>query len=95
VILAAVKALGFVLSHPVKTVALYFGLGAVGVVMLAFYAWIAPGANQSAFTGVAFAFCIGQAFLISKLMLRLTFYASQMELYGVISGRPDSLISGS
>jgi len=93
VILAAVKAFGFVLTHPVKTVGLYFGLGAVGVVMLAIYAWIAPGANQSTFTGVVFAFCVGQAFLISKLMLRLTFYASQMELYGAISRQSDSRLT--
>ena len=53
---------------PVKTVGLYFGLGAIGVVMLAAYAWVAPGANQSAFTGVVFAFCVGQAFLISRVV---------------------------
>jgi hypothetical protein len=87
-LLAAVRGVGFVLSHPIKTMGLYYGLGAVGVLLLALYAWIAPGANQSTVTGVALAFLVGQAFLIVKLMLRLTFYASQMMLYETVSTAP-------
>lgn len=86
--LAAVRGFGFVFSHPAKTMGLYYGLGALGLVLLALYASIAPGANQSTAIGVAFAFFIGQAFLVSKLMLRLMFYAAQMALYETVSATP-------
>jgi hypothetical protein len=67
---------------------LYYGLGALGVVLLALYASVAPGATQSTATGLAIAFFIGQAFLVVKLMLRLTFYAGQMALFEAVSAAP-------
>ncbi len=87
-LLAALRGFGFVFSNPAKTMGLYYGLGALGIVMLALYASMAPGANQSTVSGVAFAFFIGQAFLVVKLMLRLMFYAGQMALYEKISAAP-------
>ncbi len=42
---------------------------------------VAPGSGQASVSSVVFAFLVGQAFLVSKLVLRLTFYAGQMALY--------------
>jgi hypothetical protein len=56
-------------------------LGLAGVLMLLVYNVIAPGVGQSSASGVAMAFVIGQAYLIAKLVLRLTFYAGEIALF--------------
>jgi hypothetical protein len=80
-VLASLKGFGFVLSNFGRSVTLYYGLGVVGLVMLFVYHAIAPGPGQSTMLGVVAAFALGQMYLIAKLVLRLTFYAGQMELF--------------
>lgn len=87
-LLAALRGFGLVLSHPLQTMGLYYVLVAVGVLLLAIYASIAPGAGQSTPTGILVAFLIGQAFLVVKIMLRLWFYGGQMALYEAFSAPP-------
>ena len=80
-VLAMLKGFGFVLSNLGKTTTLYYGLGLAGVLMLLVYNIIAPGVGQSSASGVAIAFLIGQAYLVAKLVLRLTFYAGEIVLF--------------
>ena len=80
-VLATLKGFGFVLSNLGKTATLYYGLGLAGVLMLLVYSVIAPGVGQSSTGGVVMAFLIGQAYLIAKLVLRLTFYAGEIALF--------------
>ena len=78
---AATSGFRFVLAHPGRTFVLYFGLVAVGAVMLFMYHLAAPGAMQSTAFSIFLALMVGQAYLIAKLILRLTFYASQLALF--------------
>jgi hypothetical protein len=87
-LIAAWRGIGFVFSHPLRTVGLYYALIVLGAVLLGFYASIAPGANQSTTTGVVLAFLVGQLALVVKLMLRLWFYAGQMSLYEAVKAAP-------
>jgi hypothetical protein len=80
-VLAALKGIGFVLSHMGRTMGLYYGLGIAGLVMLFIYSAVAPGAGQSTMWGVGAAFIVGQMYLVAKLVLRLTFYSGQMALF--------------
>lgn len=80
-LLAALRGFGFVLGHPGPTMLLYYGLVFVGLLLLALYYLFAPGAGQATLPGILIAFLIGQLYLVAKLVLRLTFYASEMELY--------------
>lgn len=80
-VLASLKGFGFVLSNFGRAAMLYYGLGACGLVLLFLYYTIAPGPDQSSMLGVLAAFALGQMYLIAKLVLRLTFYAGQMELF--------------
>jgi hypothetical protein len=80
-VLAALKGFGFVLGNLGKTWTLYLGLGLVGVFLLGVYWLVAPGPGQATALGVAVAFLVGQAYLVAKLVLRLTFYAGEMSLY--------------
>lgn len=84
-VLAALRGLGFVLSHPGKTLGLYYGLGLIGVVLLGLYAFMAPGAGQSTPVGIAFAFLVGQIYLAIKLLLRLSFYGGEMALFEALT----------
>jgi hypothetical protein len=80
-ILAAIKGFRLVLGNPGRTSVLYYGLGFFGLLLLGAYHVMAPGLGQASVPGVVFAFLIGQAYLVLKLVLRLTFYAGQMALY--------------
>jgi hypothetical protein len=60
---------------------LYLVLACIGIGLLAVYAVVAPGGRQASAAGIAFAFLVGQAFLVAKLCLRLTFYGSQVALF--------------
>jgi len=84
-LLAAIRGLGFVLSNPGKTFGLYFGLGLLGVLLLALYAWVAPGAAESTSVGVLVAFAVGQAYLMAKLVLRLSFFGGEMAIYDFVA----------
>ncbi len=84
---ATLRGFSFVFSNFGKTVFLYYSLGALGVLLLVLYAAVAPGANQATTITVAIAFLVGQAYLIAKLVLRLTFYASQIALYEDVKHR--------
>ena len=58
-----------------------YGIGALGLVLLGAYHGVAPGPGQASASSIVLAFLLGQAYLVAKLVLRLTFYAGQMALY--------------
>lgn len=78
---AALRGIGFVLFHPLKTIGLYYGLLLVSVFLLALYSVVAPGVDQSTIPSIVVAFGVAQLFLLAKLLLRLTFIAGQTALY--------------
>ena len=77
-----------IVRNPRLTLGLYLALGLIGVVLLAGYALIAPGASQSTVPSIVLAFLLAQAYLIVKLLLRLTFYGSQLSIYESIARLP-------
>jgi hypothetical protein len=77
----AARGFGFVLRRPLRTLGLYATLGLIGLLLLAGYSQIAPGARQVTIPGIVLAFALAQLYLIVKLVLRLTFTASQMALF--------------
>lgn len=80
-VLASIRGLGFVLSHPIRTFSLYGILLAVGIVILAGYAVIAPGPGQSTVFTVFVAFALAQVYVGAKIFLKLWFLASQTVLF--------------
>ncbi|MGH9334036.1 MAG: hypothetical protein ACRD21_09830 [Vicinamibacteria bacterium] len=80
-LLAMVKGFRLVLGNLGRTMILYYGLALFGLLLLGAYYLIAPGPGQSSLPSVVFAFLVGQAYLIVKLVLRLTFYAGGLALY--------------
>jgi hypothetical protein len=85
---ALYQALRLVGRHPRLTLGLYLALGLTGLALLAGYTFIAPGASQGSVVGIVLAFLLGQVYLIAKLVLRLTFYGSQLAVYESTTWRP-------
>ena len=75
------KALWFVVRHPGRTMGLYIAMGLAWVVILFVYWGIAPGAGQTTFTAVAFAFLIGQIYIVSRIATKCLFWAGQTAMY--------------
>lgn len=86
-LLAAVRGLRFALAFPGRTLGLYFGLLAVGAVLLALYSAVAPGALQSTPLGIGGAFLVGQVYLLAKLLLRLTLLGAETALFQSLAPR--------
>lgn len=86
-VLASLKGFGFVLSNLGRTWTLYASLGFAGLILLALYYLMAPGAGQTTLWGVGAAFVFAQIYLIAKLVLRLTFYSGQMVLFDSLTRR--------
>jgi hypothetical protein len=84
---AAARGFRFVLARPFRTLGLYFTLAVVGLLLLAAYRVVAPGARDATLPGVAAALLLGQIAVLLRLVLRLTFYASQMALYESVTWR--------
>lgn len=77
---ALLAAWRFVIQAPAAVGGLYLLNGSCFVVVLALYALAAPGAGGGGpqiWTG----FVIGQAYILARLALKLTFYASQTALF--------------
>jgi len=75
------KALWFVGRHPGRTMGLYIALGLAWVVILFAYWQVAPGAGQATTTAVAFAFLIGQLYILSRIATKCLFWAGQTAMY--------------
>ena len=86
-IFAAMHGIGFVVSHPLRTLGLYGAMALVGLAVVAFYGWVGPGVGQDSRLEVIFAFAVGQLFLIARLVVRLSIYGGLMALYDSKSGR--------
>jgi len=70
----------FVVSHPMKTGGLYFLNGVMFIVVVGLYGLAAPGA--AGFGRAAWlAFAIGQIYLLARLAVKLSFYASAISLF--------------
>jgi len=86
-LLALVRGVIFVVSHPIRCWGLYAALMLIGGMWLAAYAAIAPGPNQSTYSGVILMFAAGQAYLVGRMVLKLWFFSAQTHLYGIADER--------
>ena len=86
-LLAVLRGLRFALAYPGRTLGLYFAVLAAGGLLLAIYSAIAPGALQSSPFGIGGAFVAGQAFLLAKLVLRLTLLGAETALFQSLAPR--------
>ncbi len=92
-VLAAVRGLAFVLSHPLRTLGIYYGLGLATVGLSVLYFLVAPHPGGASTLAIVAAFLVGQVFLLGKLVLRVATYGAQMALYDWVGRRRAALPS--
>jgi len=80
-LLAALRAAGFVLRHPLRTGGLYVALAALGALLLALWAWLGPGTAQAGWIAVVLAFAAGQLYLLLRTALKLVLLGAETELF--------------
>ena len=96
VLLALFRALGFVKDHRRPVLGLFLLLAAGPLLWFLAYAWLAPGPNQSTWTAVLLAFCLGQVYLAGRWAFKLWFLASQTHLLCFVTapGSPGRGVAG-
>jgi hypothetical protein len=82
--MAAGRALGLIIGHPLKTGGLYVLTTAAGVVGAVIYAAVAPGGDIASPGALVVAFVLGQAYILSRVLLRCMFYAGESAMYGAM-----------
>jgi hypothetical protein len=87
VVLAVFRALRFVARHPVAALGQYYGVLVISTALFGAYFWLAPGTGQSTSTAVVVVFLLGQAYLVVKLVMRLSLLGGQLELF-IAANRP-------
>lgn len=80
-LMASFRGLLFVLAHPFQTVGLYLMLALVGLLLMIGYALLPNFTGAASWGGILVAFALGQLYLITRLVLRLTFLSAQSTLY--------------
>ena len=93
--LAAFRGFVFVITHPLRALGVYYALALVALLLPLIYLWFGPGTGQSTWTSVLLLFLVGQIYLVARLILRLTFYGSQLALYDLIGRRRTMEFRGS
>jgi hypothetical protein len=79
-ILAVIRAIRLEIEHPVRTVGLYGAVVVIGLACFLFYSLVVPGSSQSTWLGVLFGLAIGQAYIATRIALRMLFFGSQLEM---------------
>jgi hypothetical protein len=76
-----VAGIGTVLRYPLRTATVYGVFGGIGLLLMAGYAWIAPGAGQSTMRAVVLAFAVSQSYLFLRIAARVALLAAEARVY--------------
>lgn len=79
--IAFVAGARFALQNFRKTYALYIVLTLVGLVFIVAYAFLREQVAQETYASILLAFALGQVYLMARMWLKASFYASQTSLY--------------
>lgn len=71
----------FVFTHFLSTVGLYIFLSLIGIILIVLYALVEGAIDQTGYWTIVFVFLIQQIYILARLGLKATFYASQTQLY--------------
>jgi hypothetical protein len=76
-----ISAFGFCGRKFFRAYGLYLLIGVIGLVFIVLYSLIEAVVPQTSFSAILFVFLLQQLYMFSKMWLKGTFYASQLELY--------------
>ena len=81
----AVRAFRFVLRNPRKTATLYFGIGCAGLILALLLWGASERAGFSSGPGLLVMFLLQQVLALSKIAVRMEFFAAQSALYRALA----------
>lgn len=81
VLLALLRAVRLVGRHWGSAVLLYASIAGLSMLLLLIYGLAAPGATQQSWAGILWALFLGQLYILSRIWIRILFYAAQTELF--------------
>lgn len=81
-------ALELVFKNFFKTYGLYVAIGVLWIFFMLIYWLIAPGAGQSSWLAIFFAFITGQIYILSRIWIRCFFWTAQSELAMALIEKP-------
>jgi hypothetical protein len=71
----------FVFKNFLSTTGLYIFLSLIGIVFIVLYAYVEGAIDQTGYWSIVFVFLVQQIYILARLCLKATFYASQTQLY--------------
>jgi hypothetical protein len=80
-LLSAVQGVAFVATHPFSATGVVLLMAVLTAVPLGLYTWLRPTVVTPGWGGVIFAVMVGQAWMLTRLTLRLTLLGAQTSLY--------------
>lgn len=80
-LLSAVQGVAFVMTHPIATIVVVLLIAVIAAAPLALYTWLRPAVVTPGWSGVIYAVLVGQAWMFTRLTLRLTLLGAQTALY--------------
>lgn len=84
--LAAVRAVQLVVTHPVRTLGVYFSMGLLGLLLTAVYFFLVPDVAGSGLGPVVLALVIGQVYLLLRWTLRIGLLGAESIVFQSIRG---------
>ena len=85
-VMAGLRGVQFVLTHPVRTLGVYLAMGALGLLLAALYYFLSPGLASSGIGLIVLALIVGQLYLILRWMLRIGLLGAESIVYRQASG---------
>jgi hypothetical protein len=92
-LLSALQGVAFVITHPISALGLVLAIAFASAGPLALYVWLRPSVVTPGWGGVIWAILVGQLWIVTRLVLRLTLVAGQTSLYRAASASPTSSVS--
>ena len=80
-LIAGLRGIQFVLTHPVRTLGVYVGMGALGMALAAAYLYLSPGVAGTGTKVILLTIVIGQLYLLLRWILRISLLGAESIVY--------------
>ena len=85
-VMAGLRGVQFVVTHPVRTLGVYLVMGALGLLLAALYYFVSPGPAGSGMGLIVLALILGQLYLLLRWVLRISLLGAESTVYREASG---------
>lgn len=84
--IAGLRAIQLVVTHPIRTLSVYFSMGLLGLLLTAVYFFLAPDVAASGLGPMVLALVVGQLYLLLRWMVRISLLGAESIVFQSIHG---------